>query len=192
MNDLPREEISNLLNRIAQGDDKAVETIYLHYQRSLFAFIRFTVPDDTDAENILNDTFMAVCKKPEGFNGESKFSTWLCAIARYKSMDWWRRKGRMAETVEIGEEQLEMIADTADGVLDVLEQKERDEVLRECMEKLPFAQREAIYFACYEDENVEFIAQQQQCPVGTIKTRLFNARIKIRKCMEKAWGNNHG
>lgn len=191
MNDLPQQEINNLLNRIAKGDDKALKALYLHYHRGLFAFIRLRVPDDTDAENILNDTFIVVCKKPEGFNGESKFSTWLFSIAKNKTLDWWRSKSRLAETVEMDDEQLALIPDTADGILDVLERNDRDEVLRECMEKLPLEQRDAIYFSYYEDEGVEFIAQQQQCPIGTVKTRLFNARIKIRNCMEKAWGSNH-
>lgn len=191
MNELPREEINNLLNRIAQGDDKAVTTLYMHYQRGLFAFIRLRVPDDTDAENILNDTFMVLCKKPESFNDESKFSTWLYGIAKNKTLDWWRRKGRMAESVEMDDEQLASIPDPTDGILDVLERKDKNEVLRECMDKLPLEQRDAIYFAYYEDEGVEFISQQQQCPIGTVKTRLFNARIKIRNCMEKAWGSNH-
>jgi RNA polymerase sigma-70 factor (ECF subfamily) len=188
MLDLSHEEINNLLNRIAKGDDKAATTLYLHYHRGLFAFIRLRVPDDTDAENILNDTFMVAYRKPEGFNGESKFSTWLYGIAKNKALDWWRRKGRLAETVEMDDEQLALIPDAADGILDVLERKDKNEVLRECIEKLPLEQRDALYFSYYEDENVEFIAQQQQCPVGTVKTRLFNARIKIRTCMEKAWG----
>lgn len=188
MNDLPLNEINNLLNRIAQDDDKAMTTLYLHYKQSIFAFIRLRILDDTDAQNILNDTFLVVWKKPEGFNGKSKFSTWLCSIAKNKTLDWWRRKGRMAETVEMDDEQLAWIPDTADGILDVLERKEKDEVLRECMEKLTLEQRDAIYFYYYADEGVEFIAQQQQCPVGTVQSRLFNARIKIRSCMIKAWG----
>ena len=100
MQDLPEKEIQSLLNQIALGDDQAVSRIYLHYQRSLYAFIRLRVADDNDAEEILHDTFMVMCKKPLSFNSGSKFSTWLYAIAKNKTLDWWRRKGRMSEMVD--------------------------------------------------------------------------------------------
>ncbi|MGZ8984276.1 MAG: RNA polymerase sigma factor [Methylotenera sp.] len=194
MNDLTREEIVNLLNHIALGDDKAVKTIYLHYQRSLFAFIRHRVPDDSAAEEILHDTFMVICRRPEGYDRTSKFSTWLCAIARHKAADWWRKRGRRPDEQEMDDEVIQEIPDNNGNILQLLEQEELSEVLRACVDRLPAVQREAIHHACYQDEKLEVIAQLQDCPVNTVKTRLFHARLKIKDCVERALGKevSHG
>jgi len=194
MNDLPQQEIINLLNRIAQSDDQAVKRIYLHYQRSLFAFIRHQVSDETAAEEILHDTFMAMCGKPQSYDGTSKFSTWLCAIARHKASDWWRKRGRRPEEQEMDDDVIQQIPDENGNILNMLEQEELSEVLRACIDRLPSVQQEAMHFAYYAEEKLETIAQLQSSPVNTIKTRLFHARIKIKECVERALGKgmSHG
>lgn len=175
MIDLPKEDLIKLLNRIAQSDDQAVKKIYLHYQRSLFAFIRHLVPDETAAEEILHDTFMVMCRKPESFDGSSKFSTWLCGIARHKASDWWRKRGRRPEEQEFDDDLVQQIPDENGNILNMLEQEELNEVLRACIDRLPSVQQEAIYHACFAEEKLEAIARLQSSPVNTIKTRLFHA-----------------
>lgn len=68
MNDLPNHEINNLLNQIAQGDDKAMTVLYKYYQRSLYAYVRLYVPDDSVAEEVVQEAFMAVNHQPLRFN----------------------------------------------------------------------------------------------------------------------------
>ena len=104
MEDLPSKEIAALLNRIAQGDDQAVRTLYQHYQRSVYAFIRHKVSNEAAAQEILNDTFLVMCQKPHVFNGSSKFHTWLCGIAKNKCLDWRRKQARQPVAEEIDEE----------------------------------------------------------------------------------------
>lgn len=188
MTDLPEKEIQSLLNRIAQGDDQAVSRLYLHYQRGLYAFIRMRVADDSDAEEILHDTFMVVIKKPLSFNATSKFSTWLCAIAKNKTLDWWRRKERMTEMVGVEDDEIEAVPDEGLNMDALLEQEEVNQVLYACMERLKMEHREVIHYTYFEQESVESIAQKMECPAGTIKSRLYHARLKILECMKKAWG----
>lgn len=191
MNDLPREEIFSLLNLIAQGNDKAFKRIYFYYQPNLSRFIRYQVNDDTSVEEIANDTFMVLCKKPHGYDGSCKFFTWLCAIASNKSKDWWRKHSRQPFTQEIDEAIINTIPDDSKSILEILEHQEIDEILKECVKQLPSKQREAISLVFFNDEKVEMIADMQNCPIGTVKTRLMHARLKIKECVKKALGNGN-
>jgi RNA polymerase sigma-70 factor, ECF subfamily len=191
MNDLPREEIFELLNLIAQGNDKAFKRMYFYYQPNLDRFIRYQVNDNPAVEEITNDTFMVLCKKPHGYDGSCKFSTWLCAIASNKCKDWWRTHSRQPFTQEIDEEILNTIPDDSKSILEILEHQEIDEVLKECVRLLPAKQREAISLVFFNDEKVETIADMQDCPVGTVKTRLMHARLKITECVKQALGNGN-
>lgn len=188
MIDLPREEIFKLLNLITRGDDKAFKKIYSYYQPNLSKFIRYQINDDTCVEEIMHDTFMALCKKPHGYDGSCKFFTWLCAIASNKSKDWWRKNSRQPFTQEIDEQVMNTIADDNQSILQILEHQELDEVLRECIKRLPPSQREAISMAYLNDEKLEDIANMQDCPTGTVKTRLMHGRLKIKNCVKNALG----
>lgn len=191
MTDLPHEEIFQLLNLIADGNDKAFKRMYYHYQPNLAKFVRYQVKNDASVEEIINDTFMVLCKKPHGYDGSSKFSTWLCAIAINKSKDWWRKYSREPITQEIDEDVINTIPDDNKSILQILEQAERDEVLRECVKRLPLNQREAISMVFLNDEKLEVISEIQDCPLGTVKTRLMHAKLKIKECVKKALGDGN-
>jgi len=189
MNDFPREEIFNLLNLIAKGNDKAFKKLYLQYQSSLRQFIRNYVNDDGAVDEILNDTFMALYKRPDGYDGSCKFSTWLCSIAIHKSKDWWRKQKRTDFMYELDEDAINEIPDDSQSILQTLEHKERNDVFMECMKRLPPNQREAMNMVFFNDEKLEAIAKMQDCPASTVKTRLFHARLKIKECVKSALGD---
>jgi RNA polymerase sigma-70 factor (ECF subfamily) len=189
MKDLPKKELQELLNQIALGDNKAVEKLYRHYQASLFAFIRLRVRDDSAAEEILNDTFMIAIQKPEQYTGDSTYKTWLCGIAKNVCGTWMRKQqsGINKSTVDVEEEIFENLADPNWGILEQIETRERDEIMRECIDALPETHREAFYWTWFEEESMESVAERLDCPVGTIKSRLFNARAKIADCVRNAF-----
>lgn len=191
MKDIPQKEVLNLLNQIALGDNKAVETIYRHYQASLYSFIRLRVRDDEAAEEILNDTFMIAIQKPGQYTGESTYHTWLCGIAKNVCGTWIRKQqtGVNRSTVEVDEETFENLADPNWGILEQIESKEKDDILRECIDNLPATHREAFYWAWFEEEPMEVVAERLECPIGTVKSRLFNARTKIADCVKNAFAS---
>lgn len=186
MKDLPAKELQKLLNQVALGDNKAVETIYRHYQASVYAFIRLRVRDDEAAEEILNDTFMIAIQKPEQFNGTCEFKTWLCGIAKSLCGTWMRKQntGIARSIVDIDEEIFENLPSPDWDVVSRLESQEMDDVLRECIDQLPVTHKEAFFWTWFEEEPMEIVAERLECPVGTIKSRLFNARAKIAGCVK--------
>lgn len=189
MKDLPQKELQDLLNQIAIGSNKAVEAIYRHYQASLYAFIRLRVRDDDAAEEILNDTFMVAIQKPSQYAGTSSFHTWLCGIAKNVCGTWIRKQqtGVSRNTIDLDENELEDIVDPHWGILEQIENRETDQILRECIDQLPSAHREAFYWVWFEEESVETVAKRMDCPAGTVKSRLYNARAKISDCVKNAF-----
>lgn len=116
--------------------------------------------DEHAAEEVAHDAFMAVFKRPKAFGGKSKFSTWLCGIANNKAADWGRRDHRSVPVAEIEDEALAAIADpTADFVR--LEDIQGEEAVRNCVDALPDAHREAVFWAYYQDEDMAAIAERR-------------------------------
>ena len=198
MDEFSPDQLQSVLNQIAQGNDKAMEVLYRHYHAALFAYIRHIVTLDEAAEEIVHDTFMVIHSKPLAYNGDSKFSTWLCGIAKNKAADWWRATGRQQKKELKMEELHATMEDTAGlswTVTEHYEKRELSKVIQGCLDKLPDKQREAAYWTYYRDCRVSEVALIAECPENTIKTRLLHARNKIRDCLERAYvgleiGNN--
>jgi RNA polymerase sigma-70 factor (ECF subfamily) len=185
MQDLSNEEVTTLLNQIASGNDKAAIQLYQHYFRFLYAYVRHQLADSHAAEDVTQDVLLAVFIKPQTFAGSAKFSTWLCGIAKNKCKDWWRKnRGPMAYAPPDESNQDEQIDPNWDFVAN-LEKQQNDEAMRKCVDKLPTDQREAVFWVYFSEEGLETVAKHLDCPVGTVKSRLFNARDKLRDCMSR-------
>ena len=193
MTDLPSDTLSEILNRLGQGDDKAATRLYRHYHDFLYAYLRQRLADDAAAEEITHDVFLAVFQKPQAFGWKSKFFTWLCAIAKFKAADRWRDQKRELPLDDVGEDVLENEPDPNWDFVARLEAVQDSEAMRYCIDRLPTDQRETIFWVYYQDASVEEVARHQDCPVGTVKSRLFNARKRLRDCVSR-WieGGRHG
>ena len=169
--------VIGLLKRIADGDEAAMQRLYEMFDRRIYAFCLNRLKDQSQAEEVVVDTLYEVWKHPMRFRGESKFSTWLIGIARHKLLNQLRARG--PQHAEIDEE---MPSDEADPS-DIVAQSQRRESVLECMEKLPTEQRECMHLVFYEGYALLEVAEIQQCPENTVKTRLFHARQKIKNCL---------
>lgn len=189
MKNLPRNEVKNLLNRIAQGDDTAMARLYAAYQPGLYAYLRYRVWDDGGAEEIVVDTLFTALRKADAYDGLVEFSTWLCGIANNFVREWRRKNAKYAR--DIGSDDpdlLDSVLEPSWDVLAQLEEKEVGEALLECIDRLPDAQRESVYWTAVENCSLEETGIKTETPTGTVKSRLFHARRAIRACMEKAVG----
>jgi RNA polymerase sigma-70 factor (ECF subfamily) len=183
LNDLPVDEVSNLLTQIEQGADKAAKQLYEHYFGFVYAFVRHKVPADHAAEDVTQDIFLSVFLKPRAFAGHSKFSSWLCGIAKNKCVDWWRKNPDSVVYENDDEQQLDEQLDPNWDFVANLQIVQDHEALRHCVDKLPTHQREAVFWTYFQDEGVDVVARQLGCPAGTVKSRLFNARKRLHDCM---------
>jgi RNA polymerase sigma-70 factor, ECF subfamily len=170
-----------LLQRVGNGDQDAFTTLYRGVSRRIFAFALNQLHDQDRAEEIVVDTMHEVWKHPERFNGTSKFSTWVLGIARYKILNAFRSSAHSYD--ELTGEIEETVASDDATPLDILASRERESGVRECMDKLTQDHRECMHMVFFEGMSLSEVADLQQCPEGTIKTRLFHARQKIKNCL---------
>lgn len=184
MTDLPPARLQLLLNQISQGDESAVRELYCHYQRYLYAYLRHRIVIEAAIDEIIRETFLAVCRRPLAYDGRARFSTWLVGIAKNKLADWARKECRQVPTDDISDEAWQALPDPNWDFVERLVAEEDEAALRHCIDQLPESQREALFLAYYDEEKLETIAERQQTKVGTVKSRLFNARQRLRECME--------
>jgi RNA polymerase sigma-70 factor (ECF subfamily) len=175
-------EIVPLLARIAARDEAAFTQLYRLFSRKLYAYALHQSRDPTVAEEIVSDTFHEVWSHPERFRGESQFGTWLIGIARYKVL-MRLRSGRAEPVAQDVDDLAEVLASHEAGPVEQIAHRQRQHHVRHCIDKLGTDHRECVHLVFYEGLSLAEVAQVQACPEGTVKTRLFHARQKLRHCL---------
>lgn len=167
-----------LIARIGDGDRKAFEELYNLYHRRMARFLtRLTRRYDL-AEEVINDTFWVVWRKARSFRGDSQPSTWILGIAYRKARNAFRTSARLAPQ-NLPADSMPLTSEgPASG-------EELRDWLSQALAQLPVEQRLAVQL-CYElGHSCEEIATIMNCPVNTVKTRLFHARAKLQKSLPR-------
>jgi len=160
-----------LLARIAARDSAAMKELYLLYHRRLARFLmRLTTRYDL-AEEIINDTFWVVWQHAGDFRGASRVSTWILGIAYRRGLKTLRYAGPPPVDIEVEAEA---------AAVEPARQEELNEWLDVALRRLPLEQRTVIELAYHVGHSCEEIASIMQCPVNTVKTRMFHARRKLK------------
>jgi len=167
---------ADLIARVAEGDRRAFEELYNLYHRRLARFLsRLTRRYDV-VEEVINDTFWVVWRKARDFRGDSQPSTWILGIAYRKARGAFRAAARLAE------QNLESEREPLTTETPATSEELRD-WLAQALAQLPPEQSLAVQL-CYElGFSCEEIASIMNCPVNTVKTRLFHARAKLQRLL---------
>lgn len=169
-----------LIRRIATGDRAAFEQLYLRYHRRLARFLmRFTAHYDV-AEEIINDTLYVVWSKAGNFRGGSQVSTWIFGIAYRRALKTFKKRADHRGAEE-GEAQ-EMLPDAS---INHDSDRESTDWLARGLGQLPVEQRMVLEMAYFLGNSCEEIARVMNCPVNTIKTRMFHARNRLRQLLPR-------
>jgi len=169
-NDLERE----LLRRISAGDRDAFRDLYLRYHRRLARFLTRLTHRYEDAEEVINDTLWIVWQRAGEFRDASRVSTWIMGIAYRRALKLIRRAQTHARAMALE------VLDNEPVARDAIEATLEREVLERNLARLPLEQRLVLEFTYYLDHSCEEVAQIMECPVNTVKTRMFHARRKLR------------
>ena len=171
-----------LLARIARQDRTAIAVLFARYQLPLYRFLVRMVRNQAVAEELVNEVFVEIWRKAGKFEGRSKPSTWIFAIARYKGLSLLRKR----TDEELDEEKTARIADEADSPEQVALKGDKAMALRACLEQLSRAHREVVDLVYYHEKSVGEISEILDIAPGTVKTRLFHARKNLSALMAKA------
>jgi len=170
-----------LLARVATGDREAFREIYIAYHRRLARFLtRLTRRYDV-AEEIINDALWVVWKRAADFRGESRVSTWIMGIAYRRALKTLSSRGHRPFVAAPLDSQPLVAADDLGAA-------ETSEWIMLGLEQLPTEQRMVLEFAYGYGHSCEEIAAIMDCPVNTVKTRMFHARAKLRTILPSLAG----
>jgi RNA polymerase sigma-70 factor (ECF subfamily) len=168
-----RERDSELLLAISAGSRQALEDLYLGYHRRLARFLSRFTPRYENVEEIINDTFMVVWQSSKDFRNASQVSTWIIGIAYRTALKSLRRQKNHTAARNLD--------DYPEQTVDPTLETEVKDWLRHGLNQLPTEQRLTLELAYHMGYSLEEIAAITECPVGTVKARMFHAREKLRQ-----------
>jgi RNA polymerase sigma-70 factor, ECF subfamily len=186
MND---EQHRKLIARIALQDEAAFRELYADRSRSIFAFSVLQLRDAGRAEEIVVDTLYDVWRKAREFRGDSAVNTWILGIARnhvLMALRTRRRREKPERTDDI-DSLSDVLIDGSPSPFAQVSSNERREKLAACLDQLSPEQRESVHMVFFEGMSVQEVAQSTGAPDGTVKTRLFHARRKLRACLSSVF-----
>ncbi len=191
-----------LVERTVAGDQKAYELLVIKYQRRIERLIGRMVRDSDLVEDIAQETFIRAYRALSQFRGEAQFYTWLYRIAvntAKKALVDLKRDPLVSETTLRGggdeEDETSSVENeltSAETPETVLAAKEIAAAVNSAMEALPDELRQAVTLREIDGLSYEEIAEVMNCPIGTVRSRIFRAReaisAKVRPMLENQTG----
>lgn len=180
-----REVDQQLVVRAQHGDQKAFGLLVSKYQRKLARLLSRLIRDPAEVEDVAQETFIKAYRALGNFRGDSAFYTWLYRIGINTAKNYLVSQGRRAPTrTDFDSEEAETFED-GDLLRDIntpermLLSKQIGETVNSAMEDLPEDLRTAIMLREIEGMSYEDIAKMMDCPIGTVRSRIFRAREAV-------------
>jgi RNA polymerase sigma-70 factor (ECF subfamily) len=175
-----------LMLRIAQGDQRAFETLYDRFSGILFATAYRVLNNQAAAEDVVQDTFIQIWQKaPQYDPAKGKPLTWAVTLTRNRSIDRLRstqRRSRMQDDLQAESETFEQFDGRSS--LDAISSAETSQRVRDAVNKLPADMREAIELAFFGSLKQSEIAERLNTPLGTIKARIRRGMTKLQNMLD--------
>ncbi len=178
-----------LVARSRGGDLDSFNQLVLRWERPIYALAYRVIGREEDARDVAQETFLRAFRALGGFKGQAKFSSWLYRITLNLCRDWIRRERRsniapVPEGVDIVE--LAGEATPSETIEDLVARKQLGEAVARAMALLPEEQRTAIILKEYHGLTFQEIADLLDCPLSTVKTRLYQGLTVLRRHMQQA------
>lgn len=179
-----RNLIAAALARIPGGDRAALQTVYRLTSAKLFGVALRILGERSEAEDVLQEVYVTVWRKAADFDASrASPMTWLIAIARNRAIDRLRasRQSRNMAPIEAASE----VADAAPTADDALEGAESKARLHGCLGELAEHENKALRGAFFDGNTYEELATRMKVPLGTMKSWIRRAMIKLKDCLER-------
>jgi RNA polymerase sigma-70 factor, ECF subfamily len=178
-----------LVARSIGGDLDSFNQLVLRWERPIYALAYRVIGREEDARDVAQETFLRAFRALSGFKGQAKFSSWLYRITLNLCRDWIRRERRapvsqVPEWVDIIE--LASGAEPAETIEDLVARRELGAAVAKAMAMLPEEQRAAIVLKEYHGLTFQEIADLLDCPLSTVKTRLYQGLSVLRRQLAEA------
>lgn len=164
----------DLVRRTQQRDRDAFQELYGIYHRRLARFLTRMIRQYDIAEEVINDTMWVVWQRAGDFRGSSQVSTWIMGIAYRRALKSLRRAALHLQLADA-----DGAAEGSDGG-EAVDHADQAQLVTRALARLPVEQRLVVEFTYYLGYSCADIAEIMECPVNTVKTRMFHARRKLR------------
>lgn len=173
-----------LVERVRRGDKRAFDLLILKYQHKIISIVGRYLGDRNDVQDVSQETFIKAYRAIPNFRGESAFYTWLYRIAINTAKNHLVSKSRRPPNIDIDIDDGEFQDNSAvlrdnESPQASLATKQMEEVIFRAIENLPAELRVAVTLREFEGLSYEEIARIMDCPVGTVRSRIFRAREAI-------------
>ncbi|MEZ5316017.1 MAG: sigma-70 family RNA polymerase sigma factor [Vicinamibacterales bacterium] len=171
------------------GDLEAFNQLVARWERPIYALAYRTLGREEDARDVVQDAFLRAYRGLKGFKGQAKFSSWLYRITLNLCRDWIRRERRapIVQTPE-GTDAVDLVdshSDPDESVEELVARREMSAAVARAMAELPEEQRTAIMLKEYHGLTFQEIADTLDCPLSTVKTRLYQGLSVLRRRLER-------
>jgi RNA polymerase sigma-70 factor, ECF subfamily len=184
-----------LVARSIRGDADSFNQLILRWERPIYALAYRTIGREEDARDVCQETFLRAFRALPRFRGEAKFSSWLYRIALNLCRDWVRRERRTGfvqppEDVDLMD--LAAAGEPSESIEDLVSRHDQIRVVERAMALLPEGQRTAIVLKEYHGMTFQEIADLVGCPLSTVKTRLYQGLVVLRRELGKTTADPRG
>ena len=183
-----------LVERVQRGDKSAFDTLVRKYQHKVMKVISRYIRDQSEVYDVAQEAFIKAYRALPRFRGDSAFYTWMYRIAINTAKNYLVAQGRRMPNVDIDAQEAEQY-EGASGLREqatpehLLMRDEIESTVYSAIEQLPDDLRTAITLRELEGLSYEEIAEAMDCPVGTVRSRIFRAREAIDKKLKPLVSN---
>jgi len=173
-----------LVLRVQQGDKSAYDHLVRKYQHKIIQIVNRYVKDPSEAQDVAQESFIKAYRALNNFRGDSAFFTWLYRIAINTAKNYLVSRARRYSQYEVDVQEAEQVGNIPQlRSMETPEQQLSNEqivaAIKTAIDKLPEEMRMAIMLREFEGLSYQEIAQAMDCPVGTVRSRIFRAREAI-------------
>ena len=186
----------NIINLVKKGDSRAFYILVVKYQDRLIYSVYKFCKDLELSQDITQEAFVKAFRNIDKFRGESSFYTWIYRIAINTAKNYFSNKSRGAETYneDILDTALSDMSLNSDNPETLLAAEEMKDAVNQAFQNLPDEIRSTLSLREYDGLSYEEIAKVQNCPIGTVRSRIFKGRELINETfsklgLSKSWSN---
>ena len=177
-----RDELSQLLARVAVGNQGAFAELYRRTSAKLFGVCLRMLVDHGEAEEVLQEIYTTVWRRAQSFDAtRASAITWLMALARNKVIDRLRQRHEHAPSHQVD---LDGLVDDQPGPATQAEASQEYRRLQQCLEALEPRQRQSVRAAFFSGATYSELAMRCQVPLGTMKSWIRRGLLQLRTCLD--------
>ena len=171
-----------LIAKALNGSQSAWCKLVKRHEKALYGYMLRMTNNPSDALDLMQETFVSVCRNLADFKQQSSFKTWLFSMAYYKCMDFYRRK---KVAINDGEEPDDFESDNSTNcpVLN-LEQLQNSEELRSLLSSLSFEQKLIVELKVFQQQTFEQIGHQMGLSANTVKSKFYASLAKLKQLLK--------